>query len=96
VEVASDGAAVTAWDPKVGATSIQHNLELLRRGTDGDLGEVLSVQEVADGDGMAVLLALVGGLLEHLVGVALGTHTHVLLAKGVHVVADVGVLLLMG
>ena len=72
VEVAGNGAAVTAGNPQVGATGVQNDLELLRRSADGDLREVLSVEEVADGNGVATLLGLDGGLLEHLVGVALG------------------------
>jgi hypothetical protein len=96
VQVAGNGAAVTAGNPQVGATGVQNDLELLRRGADGDLREVLSVEEVADGDGVAALLGLDGGLLEHLLGVCLGTDAHVLLAERVHVVTNVGVLLLMG
>ena len=95
VEVAGNGAAVTAGNPQVGATSVQNDLELLRRSADGDLREVLSVEEVADGNGVAALLGLDGGLLEHLVGVALGADAHVLLAKRLHVVTNVGVLLFM-
>lgn len=95
VEVAGNGAAVTAGNPQVGATGVQNDLELLRRSADGDLREVLSVEEVADGDGVAALLRLDGGLLEHLIGVALGADAHVLLAERVHVIANVGILLLM-
>jgi hypothetical protein len=92
VQVAGDGAAVTTGNPQVGATGVQNDLELLRRSADGDLREVLSVEEVADGDGVA-FLRLDGGLLEHLLGMALGTDAHVFLAKSLHVVTNVGVLL---
>jgi hypothetical protein len=68
----------------------------LRRSADGDLGEVLSVEEVADGNGVTALLRLDGGVLEHLLDVALGADAHVLLAERVHVVANVGILLLTG
>jgi len=96
VQVAGNGAAVAAGNPQVGATGVQNDLELLRRSADGDLREVLSVEEVADGDGVAALLGLDGGVLEHLLGVGLGTDAHVLLAERVHVVTNVGVLLLIG
>jgi hypothetical protein len=93
VQVAGDRAAVTAGHPQVGATGVQDDLELLRRSADGDLGEVLGVQEVADGDGVAAL-GLDGGVLEHLVGVALRADAHVLLAERLHVLSNVGVLLM--
>jgi hypothetical protein len=96
VQVAGNGAAVTAGNPQVGATGVQNDLELLRRSADGDLGEVLSVEEVADGNGVTALLRLDGGVLEHLLDVALGADAHVLLAERVHVVANVGILLLTG
>jgi hypothetical protein len=92
VQVAGNGAAVAAGNPQVGATGVQYDLKLLRRGADGDLREILSVEEIADSDGVA-LLGLDRGLLEHLVGVALGTNAHVLLAESLHVFTNVGVLL---
>lgn len=92
VQIASNGAAVTAGNPQVRAASVQNDLELLRRSADGNLREVLSVQEVADGNGVA-LLRLDRGVLEHLVGVALRADAHVLLAERLHVIANVGVLL---
>ena len=79
---------------RVGATGVQNNLELLWRRTNLDLGEVLGVQEVADGDRVA-LLGLEGLLLEHLFHVTLRPDAHVLLAQGLHVVADVGILELL-
>lgn len=90
VQVTSDRAAVLARHPQVGAAGVQYNLELLRRRTDLDLGEVLGVQEVADSDRVA-LLRLEGLLLEHLFHITLGPDAHVLLAQGLHVVADVSV-----
>lgn len=52
----------------------------------------LSVQEVADSDGVTGL-SVHGGLLEHLIGVLLGANTHVLLAESLHVLANVCALL---
>ena len=52
----------------------------------------LSVQEVADGDGVSGL-GIDRGIFEHLIGVLLGTHAHVLLAKSLNVVTDVCALL---
>ena len=40
VEVAGDGTALLGWDPEVGATSVENDLEGLRRRTNGDLREV--------------------------------------------------------
>lgn len=40
VEVASDRAALGRRDPKVGASGVKDDLEVLRRRSDGDLGEV--------------------------------------------------------
>jgi len=94
VQVAGNRAAVTAGNPQVGAARVQDDLELLRRSADGDLGEVLGVQEVADGYRVA-LLRLDRGVLEHLVGVALRADAHVLLAERLHVLANVGILLMM-
>ena len=52
----------------------------------------LSIQEVADGDGVSGL-RVHGALLEHLIGVLLGAHAHVLLAESLNVVTDVCALL---
>ena len=94
VQVAGDRAAVTAGNPQVRAAGVQDDLELLRRSADGDLGEVLGVQEVADGDRVAAL-RLDGGVLEHLIGVALRADAHVLLTERLHVLTNVGVLLML-
>jgi hypothetical protein len=40
VKVAGDRAALSRWDPEVGAACVEDNLERLRRCTEGDLGEV--------------------------------------------------------
>ena len=40
MKVAGDGAALRRRDPKVGAAGVENDLERLRRGSDGDLGEV--------------------------------------------------------
>lgn len=40
VKVASNATTALRGNPQVGAASVQNNLEGLRRGTDGDLGEV--------------------------------------------------------
>lgn len=42
VEIASDGATVLGWDPEIGATSVQDDLELLRGVANGNGGEVCS------------------------------------------------------
>lgn len=43
MQVASDAAAGLGGNPKVGAACVQHNLEGLGRGTDGDFREVCEV-----------------------------------------------------
>lgn len=48
MEVASDAATRLGGNPEVGATSVKNNLEGLRWGADGDLGEVYVV--VSDGN----------------------------------------------
>ena len=40
VKIASDGATLRRRDPKVGASGVEDDLELLRRGADSNLGEV--------------------------------------------------------
>ena len=52
----------------------------------------LGVQEVADWDSV-ILVAVVRLLLEHLLGMLLRPDTHVLLTKGLDMVANVGILL---
>jgi len=52
----------------------------------------LSVQEVVDWDSV-ILVSVIRHLLEHLCGMLLRTHAHVLLSKSLDMVADVGVLL---
>jgi hypothetical protein len=59
---------------------------------DDEIIHTLSVQEVANGDGVASL-SVHGGLLEHLVHVLLGADAHVLLAESLDVLADVCALL---
>lgn len=57
-----------------------------------DLEHTLSVQEVADSDGVASL-SVHRGLLEHLIDVLLGANAHVLLTESLDVLADVCALL---
>jgi len=40
VEIAGYGAALGGGNPEVGAAGVENDLELLRRGTDRDVGEV--------------------------------------------------------
>ena len=88
VEIASDRATLGRRHPEVGAASIEDDLEALWRSTDGDLGEILSVQEVLHGDSV-VLLALEAGVLEGRLGVS----AEVLLAESASMLSDVCVLL---
>ena len=92
VEVAGDGSTVGRWDPEIGATSVQNDLELLRWVADGNLGEVLRIQEVVNRDKVAIL-GVIRLLLEHLLGVAVRANAHVLLTQTADVVGDVGALL---
>ena len=43
VEVASDGATLRRGNPKVGAAGVEDDLELLRRVTNSNLGEVCNM-----------------------------------------------------
>ena len=84
--------------PEVGAAGVEDHLELLRRRADGDVGEVLCIQEVADGD-WVVLLGLNGVFAlvaaEELFEMSLWPNAHVLLPEGLHVLVDVGILELL-
>jgi hypothetical protein len=92
VQVAGDAAAVLAGHPQVGASGIQHDLELLRWGADGDFTEVLSVEEVAHGDWVTGF-GFDGSLAEHLLETGLGPNAHVLLTEVLHLLVDVDTLL---
>ena len=35
--------ALVTWDPKIGASSVHHNLEILSRSADANCGEILTV-----------------------------------------------------
>lgn len=52
-------------------------------------GLTLSIQEVAHGDSVVRAVLVDGSLLEHLIGVRLGSDAHVLLAKVLDMSVDV-------
>ena len=43
MKIASDGTTLCRWNPKVGATSVEDDLEALWWGADSNLGEVCIV-----------------------------------------------------
>jgi hypothetical protein len=60
-----------------------------------EMQHTLSVQEVADSHGVTTAsVSVERRFLEHVVGVLLGANAHVLLTKGLNVLANVGALLL--
>lgn len=98
MQIAGDGAAVLARHPQVGAAGVENDLEVLRRSSDGDLGEVLRIQEIVDRH-WVVLLWLNGVfafVAEELFDVPLRAASHVFLGQPSHVIANVGVLELLG
>ena len=52
VKVAGNRAALLAWNPEVGASSIENDLEGLRRCTNLNLTEILSIEEVRNSNWM--------------------------------------------
>lgn len=51
----------------------------------------LSVQEVGDGHSVTTLLVVDGGVLEHLLGMGLGSDPHILLPESTSLLGDIGV-----
>lgn len=47
MQVASDRAALGRWNPEVGATGVENDLEGLGRSPEGDLGEVWALSATA-------------------------------------------------
>jgi hypothetical protein len=107
VEIACDGITILRRNPEIGAASVEHDLEVLGRGTERDLGEVygisalslhqgrvirtLGVQEVGNGHEMCAISDV--GSFEDLLGMCLGLNAHVLLTERLRMFLDVCVLL---
>lgn len=93
MEVAGNAATVLRWHPQVGAASVQHDLECLRRCANLDLREVLGVQEVLDGYWVTFGSIECWLLEDRITPVQAKSWAHVLLCQRGDMCTDVGVLL---
>jgi len=81
VEITSDRAAFRGRDPKIGAASVEDDLELLWRSANGNFQVVLSVEEVDDWYWMTVIVLGLVRVKPHLLCRAWRVNANVLLAE---------------
>jgi len=79
----SDGSALDAWNPKVARSCVKNDFEILRRITETNFGEILSIHEVAQGNAMTAFelllcieesLAVLGSWAPYLTTPTTGAH----------------------